>query len=251
MKRIALLASGIPNFKFTINNFFHRIIFPGHEVEYDIYFCFWKKYHKKDKIGFVNSQDDFDYEKFSTILPKNFNLKKVIFIDEPNFLSKELIKNPHLLGKIYEKINIYGTDQLSKTLDLIDSCLKQFLGLKYVFDLSTLSNINYDCYMKFRIDGITNYSIDFNYYYEWVDNTILMPSNGRYCLDKPNIPVNDQLAITNFYGMKVFCSLVDFIEKYVLEDDLFFHQETLLSYHLFKNEITVGDMCLDHHLIRD
>lgn len=251
MKKIALLSGGIPNFKFTINNFFNRVIFTGKEAEYDIYFCFWKKYYEKDKMGFVNKFDRFNYKKFSKILPKNFNIKKVIFINEPSFFCNELIKSEHFIGKIYEKTNVYDTQQFSKTLKLIDSCLKQFLSLKSVFELCSLSNIEYDYFMRFRIDGITNKTIDFNNHYEWVDKAVLMPSNNRYCIDTPNIPVNDQLAISNFNGMKAYCSLFDEIEKYVLEDNIFFHQETLLSYHLQKNDITVHDMFLEHYLIRD
>lgn len=251
MKKIALLSGGIPNFKFTINGFFNRILFTGEEVEYDIYFCFWKKYHEKDRVGFVNNHDKFNYQKFSKILPKNFNLKKVVFINEPTFLSNEIIKSEHFIGKIFQKTNVYGTDQLNKSLKLIDSGLKQFLALKYVFELCDLSKTHYDYYMRFRIDGITNYNIDFKNYYEWVDKAVIVPSNNRHCIDKPNIPVNDQLAISNFNGMKIFCSLFDYIENYVLEDDIFFNQETLLSYHLQKNNIKVQDMCLDHYLIRD
>jgi hypothetical protein len=249
MKRIALLAAGIPNFKFTINNFFQRVIFTDHDCEFDIFFCFWKNRSNHDQMNFINDKDVFNEEVFSEILPKNFKLKKVVFIDEPNF-SKDLLINDTFLKKVVDNIKQieYNFDWAVK---FYNSTLKQFLALKYVFDLCELSNINYDYYMRFRLDGITNYKIDFNNYREWMDRSVFVPSNNKYCLGNPEIPINDQLAISDHEGMKIYCSLFDEIMNYVNKENVFFHQETLLSYHLFKNNLKVQELFLDYHLIRD
>jgi hypothetical protein len=249
MKRIALLAAGIPNFKFTINEFFHRVVFTDHECQFDIYFCFWKNRSKKDQMCFINDNDTFNEELFLKILPKNFKLKKVVFVEESGVISRELIND------VFFQNVINNIKQLEQNYEwavrFFDSTLKQFLALKYVFNLCELSRNNYDYYMRFRVDGVTNYKIDFNNYREWMDKSVFLPSNNRYCLGKPEIPVNDQLAISDYEGMKVYCSLFDEIENYVLKENILFHQETLLSYHLFKNNLKVQELFLEHYLIKD
>lgn len=52
--------------------------------------------------------------------------------------------------------------------------------------------------------------------------------------------MNDQIAIGDMQSMKVYCSIYDHVYKYVFEDDIILHPETLLHHHLQKLNIEIS-----------
>lgn len=104
--------------------------------------------------------------------------------------------------------------------------LKMWYGLKETFDKIPK---NYDAYIRFRLDGRLSCQYDLNSYN--LDSGIVMPVKPRYGYDFP--PTNDQFAIGNYYHMKEYCDMIDYIDLYYA-DGIPLHAESYLGYHLFE-----------------
>ena len=77
-------------------------------------------------------------------------------------------------------------------------------------------------------------------------NKINIPS--FLCSKIPVPQVNDQISITNKNNMRIYCSLFDHLEEYINKDNIDFHPETLLAYHLEKNSLDTNEFDLKYDL---
>lgn len=102
---------------------------------------------------------------------------------------------------------------------------------------------NFDTIIKFRSD--VDFNVKFPLQTTLNDNTIYVPKIHHYC------GINDQIAYGNQQSMQIYCDVYNNIEKYINELKVKFHPETLLKYHLDKNNIKVETFDFNYNLIPD
>jgi len=121
--------------------------------------------------------------------------------------------------------------------------VSMFYHNKRAFDHIESMGIPFDVIVKFRSD--INTTSKFPYPTSIPeDNTIYVPEEYHYS------GINDQIAYGNYESMRIYCSVYDNIYKYCTTDDVTFHPETLLKYHLDSNNITVKTFPFSYFLQR-
>lgn len=102
-------------------------------------------------------------------------------------------------------------------------------------------NIDFDIIIKFRGDLNSNSLISLNHK---LDNlTVYIPSGFDYG------GINDQIAVGNFETMKIYCSCIDKISNYC-RNKIIFHPETILKYHLDKNNVKIVRFKYNYNIIK-
>lgn len=113
--------------------------------------------------------------------------------------------------------------------------MKAFTQLNYY---KNENKINYDLILKYRSDIVYNKLPDLNnyLYLKYENNKIITPSN--YIHGNHIYIINDQIAIGNYNSMLIYCNIYPNIDIYLL-NKIEYHPETLLAYHLYKNNIKI------------
>jgi hypothetical protein len=105
-----------------------------------------------------------------------------------------------------------------------------------------LSHLKPDIVIKFRSDVIPNS--------EFPD---IIPEKNTIYHPKKHIfnGINDQIALGDYESMKIYCDLYNHLENYVVNDHCAFHPETLLHFHLKKQNISIKTFDFDYELSRN
>lgn len=112
-------------------------------------------------------------------------------------------------------------------------------------DLNVFDDQLYDFYIYTRPDSCLNGNLNLSEVLERLDKfDLLLPKNGHW-----RNGVNDQFAIGKSAAMKTYLDVYKNLKKYI-DDDILFHPETLLKFHLKSNGIKIGYLELDNQLLR-
>jgi hypothetical protein len=202
--KVALITGGQPRFSGHFLKLLEQI--KGFETA-DIYMNLWEDYQKKS--------DEFNFEDLK--IPKSFTIKKIVKQKEP--LYNDLIK------RNAEDVNLRNT---------LEKIFKQFYSLTQSFDLI---DEKYDCYIRFRLDGMLDRNIHLeDYNLDW---GVFTPYNMRYGESNLYPLINDQFAIGNFENMKVYFSTFDKLDEYFIDGISPIHPETVLSCNLTLNDVLI------------
>ena len=106
------------------------------------------------------------------------------------------------------------------------------------------NNMKFDIVIKYRNDIDTSEVLNFDNP-PVSDNTIYIPNNNDWG------GINDQIAYGSKVAMKKYCSLIDNYQKYILEDNIINHPETILKHHLISNNLTVQRFVFSYFLNRN
>ena len=132
---------------------------------------------------------------------------------------------------------------------IVNNVLSMFMARKKLMaacnSLNVFQDGTYDIYIYSRPDSCLSGDLDIGEILKKLDKCdLLIPKNGHW-----REGVNDQLAIGKSAAMKIYLDVYTNLNKYI-DDDVLFHPETLLKYHLKANGIKVGYLELDNHLFR-
>jgi hypothetical protein len=227
--RVAMFCAGSPRFS---EHFYENLSNISNDTPIDLYFCMW--------------DSTLDYRKIFNKIPDNYRIKKFVQIEEPST----------------EYLSIHGKMKNAESPDcdkIIISSFKQHFGLYKCF---SLIEEDYDCYIRFRVDGRLNKKIKLKNYD--IQNFLYIPKNHQYAPDiKLNLeedhflnekikkfkPFNDQFAIANKENMKHYCSLFFYLDEYYFNGLTPLHtQEASLYYHLCVNNVKIQDGDFEHYL---
>ncbi len=161
--------------------------------------------HKIYLFGHFNEEPDEN-------LISSFTSVSFEIFNPPNW-SKNIIYKRYETN-VHNTLSMYYSNK--KAYELIDKYQKE-------------NNIRFDQIIKFRPDII---NIQLPIFPECIeDNTIYTYNDYHYG------GLNDQIAIGNIESMTKYCNLYDSIEKYI--NNIVFHPESLLLYHILVNNINV------------
>jgi hypothetical protein len=162
-----------------------------------------------------------------------------------NYLNMRYMKYPFIatLNSLNYEINQYYIDiyNKKKTINNPMTLMSSFYTLMKAFcQLNYYKNenkINYDLIIKYRSDIVCNKIPDLNkyLYLKKEDKKIITPSNYRY---GEEYIANDQIGIGNYNSMSIYCNVYPYIDIYEY-NNISFHPETLLAFHLYKNNIEI------------
>ena len=113
---------------------------------------------------------------------------------------------------------------------------------KRAFDILTQIVPDVDIVIKYRSDVQTTNNFPIPEASTIEPNTIYVPEINHYN------GINDQIAYGDRESMRQYCSLYDHIEKYVTEQRITFHPETLLCHHLKQLNIPVKTFRFHYNL---
>jgi hypothetical protein len=221
--KIAVLIAGPPRFSTELDTFINSL--RGYD-QADWFFYLWKNNNPPDKHDYPSIKlipDNWRYpdeewakNKIIENLPKNHRLVDLKFFD-PAKLDIPDIKNPR--ATIWTVWRMFFSWHQA---DLLRQAEENRSG-------------KYDIVIRHRPDaGITNI-IDL----EEVKNKdgISFPNHMWYGFG--NNQICDIMAAGNSEQMKIYSDAVNHLVKYANEDEIPYHPETMLAYHLQKNCIPV------------
>lgn len=142
---------------------------------------------------------------------------------------KWIIPDKYMNYPIFEKVYSINKRNLISSFYTNKLISKQLLS----------SQINYNLVMKYRPDIINNDDLpNLKSFLSLVNNNnIFVPSIRNYGFQGYNI--NDQICITDNNLIHKYLNVYDYIDKYIIEDNIVLQSETLLHYHLKKNNIQI------------
>lgn len=102
-----------------------------------------------------------------------------------------------------------------------------------------LSNNDYDLIMKYRSDIVANQlpNLKEYLYLKNIKNTVLIPNTHHY--GHQCYSINDQICISNKETIHIYLNIYNFIDKYLNDDNIILHPETLVHHNLLKNNINI------------
>lgn len=222
--KIAVLLSGSPRFCSEFDSFIDNVV--GFE-QIDYYCLFWKNNQRPDKLGYPNQvlvpeswriiDKEWAQSKITSNLPEKHRLVKLETYNDENI---ELPKiKPGVIDQSINFKNIY----------------KMHLGWHLAFNLL---DEEYDLVIRSRPDIGLSQPLDVRV----AKNKILERSNlvlnsvSAYFGHQER--TNDLIAISSQKNIKIYSDLVNNVEKYSNTENVTFHAENLLGYHLRKNSLT-------------
>lgn len=220
-----MVAAGQPRFNEYFNDVVHKI--KGAD-EVDIYFYFWNNYNWSNEYlteGWLN----LTYIK--SLLPNNFNLKKVCQVKEPEY---SVLVKPEIetIPKPPYRDN-----------NFLDKVYKQFYS---IYKAYKMIDEEYDCIIKFRVDSSPDREFNLNEYD--LSEGIYIPDNTRYSEADIYEKITDQFAIGNHKNMHTYFSLYENMDSYFINRNCPIHQETALSCHLTNNFIPMKSSNFKHYI---
>ena len=234
--KIAMVTGGQPRFH---QDWLTNINSLVGENTIHLYMNLWKDYEKAKPF---NLEKDIPTEHniigmIVKELPVNCTLKKFSQIDMPKFddiVPKEVRNLP----------------RASSAVPTGDHYLERFY-LQHLGLYTTYSMIDeeYDCIIRYRLDGKIEFKIDINSFD--LKDGIYIPDNLRYSEHASLWPeINDQYAIGNMENMGVYLRLFEQMTNYFIENNRTIHLETCLSYHLQKHGIKINSTGFQYILNR-
>jgi hypothetical protein len=132
---------------------------------------------------------------------------------------------------------------------IVNNVLSMFMARKKLMAACNSHNVfkdgAYDIYIYTRSDSCLSGDLDVRKILKKLDKyDLLVPKNGHW-----REGINDQFAIGKSAAIKIYLDVYTNLNKYIV-DDVLFHPETLLKYHLRANGIKVGYLELDNYLFR-
>lgn len=117
--------------------------------------------------------------------------------------------------------------------------ISSFYTKKILSKQILLSNNDYDLIMKYRSDIVANELPNLKKYLflKNMKNTILIPNTYHFGYQGYNI--NDQICIANNETIHIYLNIYNFIDKYLNDDNIILHPETLVHHNLLKNNINI------------
>lgn len=106
-----------------------------------------------------------------------------------------------------------------------------FRAMNSILEYMKNKNVVYDAVVKFRADITSNYA--FIIQHNLLSNTIYIPYGWCYR------GINDQIAYGDLKSMTHYCSLYNYIPKYVYVEKTIFNPEFLLMFHININNISI------------
>jgi hypothetical protein len=192
------------------------ICFAGRVKTYEDSISWFKHMINDPRIDFFCSINDLldDYHKQFLI---DFKIKKYHFENYQLPYHESIFSH----NKRHET-NVYNTHSMyynrKKCFELVEQYQQE-------------NRFVYDVVVFFRADIVTQNSFDL---IVPTDNmTIYIPSGYDWG------GLNDQIAHGTFSAMKIYADLYNHISKYCLEQGCLFHPETLLKWHLDKNQLKI------------
>ena len=143
--------------------------------------------------------------------------------------------------------DIYIREKAPETI--IKNVLSMFMSrmklMEACKDLNVFDDQLYDLYIYTRPDSCLNDNLNLSEVLKELDKfDLLLPKNGHW-----RNGVNDQFAIGKSAAMKTYLDVYNNLKKYI-DNDILFHPETLLKFHLKSNGIKIGYLELDNQLLR-
>ena len=102
-----------------------------------------------------------------------------------------------------------------------------------------LDNNNYDLIMIYRSDIVANELPNLKEYLflKNIENTVVIPNT--YHFGYQGYKINDQICIANKETIHIYLNIYNFIDKYLNDDNIILHPETLVHHNLLKNNINI------------
>ena len=234
--KIAMVTGGQPRFR---NAWITNITSLPSDNEIHLYMYLWKDYGKAKK--FDNDEKEITENNVERLivknLPNNCLLKKFIQCEMPKYedlVPEDIDSFPRANGSVPSGKNY------------IERLYMQHYSLHKAF---CLIDEEYDCVIRYRLDGNTEYKIDLNKFN--LEEGIYIPDSMKFSEYRSVCPeINDQYAIGSMKTMKVYFDLYNKLSQYIREDSKCFHFETILSYHMVKNSINVKSAEFQYRLER-
>lgn len=218
--KVAALISGEPRFCEEFDLFLERLT--GYD-QIDWYFYLWREnfehpFYKFDLIApkWRTVEYAWAINKIQSNLPNNHKIAKLVLADQKEFNNPEIHNNLAYQANVY---NVWKMYQSIKESDLLRR------------------DQNYDLVIRTRPDVMLEQKIDLsNIADQLKSNTkrIIVPNNHWH----GSPAINDWVAISTPENMKIYSSVVDYINTYC-KNNVKFHPETLLAHHLKKNDLEV------------
>lgn len=218
--KVAVLLSGSPRFCKEFDQFTSNI---ANCTQVDYYCLFWASNPRPDKLGYEkqilvhDSWRSIDItwasKKISDNLPASHRLVKISTYDT------DQINYPTIKSRIEHGINF-------------ENIWKMFLGWKLCFDLI---EDHYDLVIRTRPDiGLSGQLNCLDAFEKVNEKNFILNSHGGY---HGQYPINDLIGIGSQQSIKTYTRLFDHVETYCNRENLTFHPETMLGYHLTKHSI--------------
>lgn len=130
----------------------------------------------------------------------------------------------------------YFVDKSKKWLNY-NTCSMFYHNYK-AYNLLMEQNKELNVVIKLRSDCTINSNVKdvINKYFPLEENTIYVPTSwwyGEYG------GMNDQIAFGTVNSMQIYCNVYNNIYEYINKQNVVFHPESLLKYHLIKNNISI------------
>ena len=156
----------------------------------------------------------------------SLNSQEVLDIFNPKKYSSDDFNSPFIQEKI-TRANLYidktpSTGEIN-AISVFSMWYKIQDCLNLMVDYENKFSIKYDYIIKCRFD------LKFH-------NSLPLPKNDSDIIIPPGYDwrdgINDLFAFGSRESMIYYCSMFNFLEKYISEDDVLFHPETILKHHL-------------------
>lgn len=221
--KIAILISGEPRFGVNTDSQFTKF----ENCQVDWFFYLWKNNPYGIDLGYVspkwnNYNDDWAINEIRNRLPIGNNLIAFKSGNQSDYLVPQGIENcPNKNSdRIWSMYNaIYQADLLRRDYEKNSS--------------------PYDLVIRSRPDLDLNGKIDLlaiKQKLEEHSNRVFTPNTNQHGFE---YKMNDMFAISSPKMMSIYCSAVIRLMEYHQTDNICFHPETLLAYHLHKNNIEI------------
>jgi hypothetical protein len=153
-------------------------------------------------------------------------------LDEENNDVIEMKKHFNVISCYYEKYNKYLKDIPYKSEETnerksLSMFYHNFRAMNLILDHVKNTNTHYHAIVKFRAD--INSKDTFIIQHNLLPNTFYIPNGWSYR------GINDQIAYGDISSMTFYCSLYNYILKYVYIEKTIFNPEFLLIFHMNVN----------------
>lgn len=166
--------------------------------------------------------------------------------DEENknrYLNERYMKYPFIATFSCKKFIIpekYINHKNTKSCVVIRNVISNFYTMSLISKqiLSFNKNYEYDLLIKFRPDIVSINLPPLKHFLNKPNNTISTPDYHMFGCD--GYCINDQIAIGKPKEIHIYLNVFSMIDKYLYEDNITLHPETLIHHHLTKNNINVN-----------
>lgn len=131
------------------------------------------------------------------------------------------------------------------TYKLSSATYNNYVCIQLIDKFQTKYGFQYDVVIKFRADISTNEMLEIPD--DIYQSTVYIPQEGDWNID-PHPGINDQFAYGSFHTMYTYSTVYPNIEQYCDIETCAYHPETLLMYHLNRNNVKIIRFPFDYGL---